>query len=120
MRVNERSLVVILAGILLGLLIFSFCCINASADEKGFAKNSQSAESEYKSEIKSVLVNHHIGNAGVTISKELHGGVNVVYSVEIHISAYKNFDKAEKEQLLHELGMLEIGVENARVDFSFS
>lgn len=120
MRVNERSVVIILVGILLGILIFSFCCINASADEKGFSKNSKVAEQEYKKDIKSVLGEFHVSNAGVTMSKELHDGVNVTYSVVIHISAYKNFDNVEKEQLLYELGMLEIDVDNAKVNFSFS
>lgn len=120
MKVNERSIVVVLAGILLGLLIFTFCAINASADEKGFSKKSQSVEQEYKTEIRNVLGKHHIGNAGVTMSKELRDGVNVNYLVEIHISSYKNLNKSEKEQLLNELSMLEINLENASVNFSFS
>lgn len=119
MRTREKSVVIILAGILLGVMLILFWGTKASADEPGFSARTDAAESSYRMEVKDVLGDYGMRNAGVTMTKTTYDGVNINYSVMIHISSY-NINKCEKERLISDLNSLEISVENAGVSFSFS
>jgi len=117
---KERSIVIILAGVLLGILILCFFSVNASAGEPCFSKKTDAAESEFKTSVKDVLGEYGIRTAGVTMTKVSYDGVNITYKVQIHISSYKSFSETEKDKLLKDLQGLNIEVDNSEVKFSFS
>lgn len=119
MKTKEKSVVIILAGVLLGLMLILFWGTKASAGETGFSRRTDAAESAYRMEVKDVLGDYGMRNAGVTMTKTTYDGVNINYSVMIHISSY-NINKSEKEKLVSELNALTIDVDNAGVCFSFS
>lgn len=117
---KERSVVLIIAGILLGILILCFFSVNASAGEHGFSQKTDSAETEFRASVKEVLGEYGVGSAGITMSKVSYDGVNITYKVQIHISSYKSVSNEEKDKLLTDLQALNIAVSHAEVKYSFS
>lgn len=120
MNTKERSAVIVLAGILLGIMILCFFSISASAGETGFSHRTDSAETAFKAGVKDVLGEFGMRNAGVTMTKVTYDGINVSYSVSIRVSSYTNFNQMEKGKMLERLETLNLEVANSEVVFSFS
>lgn len=119
---EKRFVKGLVVSLLLVVVLGSVCKINATAGSrfKGFSKDTDTAEIDFRSEVKDVLASVGAKNAGVTMTKICEDGMTFEYSVVINLPDYINLDCEEEENLLRDLKTLSIGVEDSTVDFSFS
>lgn len=109
-------------SLLLVVSLGSVCKINATAgsNARSFSKETDTAETDFKSEVKNVLASLGAKNAGVTMTKICEDGMTFEYFVVINLPDYIDLDYEEKEELLLNLNALSMEVEDSTVDFSFS
>ena len=122
MKNTERNLLGIVV-FTLGILCLSFLLlhIKVSARESVFNKRTNSAEVEFRSEIKQVLKDCGIKNAGVTMTKITEDGVNIDYNISINLPSYKKLTTEEQKELEETLlGIKLNGGETSSISFSFS
>ncbi len=122
MKITERNLlgIVVLA---LGILCITFLLlhIKVSARESVFNKRSNTAEIEFRNEIKQVLKDYGIKNAGVTMTKITEDGVSIDYNISINLPSYKKLTTEEQKELEETLlGIKLNGGETSSISFSFS
>ncbi len=122
MKITERNLlgIVVLA---LGILCITFLMlhIKVSARESVFSKRTNPAEIEYRNEIRQVLKEHGIKNAGVTMTKITEDGVSIDYNISINLPSYKKLTTEEQKELEETLlGIKLNGGETSSISFSFS
>ena len=122
MKITERNLLGIVV-FTLGILCLSFLLLNikVSARESVFNKRTNSAEVEFRSEIKQVLKDCGIKNAGVTMTKITEDGVNIDYNISINLPPYKKLTTEEQKKLEENLSGIEFKEgKSSSVSFSFS
>ncbi|MCR5279017.1 MAG: hypothetical protein K6E19_06210 [Lachnospiraceae bacterium] len=100
MKTRERSLfkALILAFLLITVLFMIFK-LRAEAKERFFSEERFACENEYKAEVREILLQHGIKNAGINITATSLNGVHYDYEILIHLPSYINLD-AERERAL--------------------
>ncbi len=93
---------------------------NGSAKENNVLESSQKIEVQYRNIIRDTLKDAGMKNPGITMTKETVDGINVSYTVEIYVPAYKHYTEMEKEEILKSLYEIELDVYGASVTFSFA
>lgn len=119
----KKEITIIKLGIItvLAIIFVSFAFhIKAVAKENYFAGVDNNTEISYRTSVKDVLKAAGIKNSGITMTKQSNDGINIVYSVNIHMPEYIKLNKMEKEKLLADLYAIELDVMNSSVSFSFS
>jgi hypothetical protein len=122
MKITERNLLGI-AVLALGILCITFLMlhIKVSARESVFNKRSNTAEIEFRNEIKQVLKDYGIKNAGVTMTKITEDGVSIDYNISINLPSYKKLTTEEQQKLEENLSGIEFKEgKSSSVSFSFS
>lgn len=107
-----------LANIFLAVLVVVFICsifsVNATGKNKTFfSESSKEAEAEYLHEVKAVLAEYYMPNAGVMLTKVSQDGINIEYSLKIHTGAVNS------EEMIRELNSLKPDVACATVNLIF-
>lgn len=118
MRINikKENVVYGVFSIALLLLFFMIFSIKSEGSEKQFfSDDTKKAETEYVSELRSVLCDMHFNNAGVTLTKISEDGLNVQYTASIHLSR-----AIDEDELLKALYSVDIDVENSEVKIIIS
>ncbi len=122
MKITERNLIGIVV-LTLGILCFTFFLlhIKVSARESVFNKRTNTAEIEFRNEIKRVLKENGIKNAGISMTKITEDGVNIDYNISINLPSYKKLTTEEQRKLEETLlGIKLNGGESSSISFSFS
>ena len=104
---------VLFSTILIVIVLFTVLTLKASGKDRPISLDNTVAETEYVGELKTVLNDHHVKNAGITLTKTSETGEDTEYTVMIHTRNQLQAD------ILHELKGIRPDVAGATVTFVF-
>ena len=107
------ELAILFPAILIVIVLFTVLTLKATGKDRPISLDNMAAETEYVDELREVLIDHHIKNAGITLTKTSMTGEDTEYTVMIHTRRQLSQD------LLQELCSMRPDVANATVSFVF-
>lgn len=78
------------------IAIFGFFKIDVEGKNTYFTENTKNAEKEYIVNVRSVLTDNYLPNAGITLTKTSENGVDMEYTMLVHTGLEDN-SKIDKE-----------------------
>lgn len=106
--------VVLVAAIIFGSVVKSY----ARSEIRKFSSDTDEAETLYRSEIRNVLKDAGVKNAGITMTKKCEDGRTFEYDVMINLPEYIDKNEEAKEKLVESLQELELDVSDSSVEFT--
>ena len=93
---RERGTAVLFPAIIIVIALFTILTIKASGKTHPISLDNTAAETEYVSQIREILADNNVKNAGVTLTKVSETGEDTDYTVLIHTRVQLSQDVISK------------------------